>query len=89
MSLSAVVVLYFTLAAELLMILDISNDALSIVIVIIGVGVVIFLQLKTQPSKFTQTQTEMDMNSFQKDIMLSHIDEKIAMLYVYSLDAKN
>jgi hypothetical protein len=86
----AVIVLYFTIVAELLMILGISNDGLSIVIAIIGVGVVIFLQLKTQTSKFTQTQSEMIiMNCFQKDITLSHIDEKIAVLYGYSLDAKN
>jgi hypothetical protein len=87
------------------MVYGVSNDGLAIVLAIIGVGgpiglAILFqlrnelknqtIELRNQTNNFVHTETEMDtMNNFLKQITLSQIDEKVAMLRGYALDAKH
>jgi hypothetical protein len=80
------------------MIYGLSNDALAIVGIIIALGAAVFFQLRNemknqtkvlrnQTGNFIETQKEMStMNIFLKQTTMSQIDEKVAMLYGYSLD---
>lgn len=83
------------------MIYDLSNDVLAILGIIIAVGVAIVVQLRTEmknQTKELRNQTSNlrghkkeinTMNTFLKQTTMSQIDEKVAILYGYSLNAKN
>jgi len=97
----SVIILYLALPAILFMIYDLSNDVLAILGIIIAVGVAIVVQLRTEmknQTKELRNQTSNlrghkkeinTMNTFLKQTTMSQIDEKVAILYGYSLNAKN
>jgi len=63
------------------LIFGVTSDALAIVLTIIGVtaviGVPIIFQMRSQTNNMNR------MNKFLTRTSLSHVDEKIAMLYSY------
>jgi hypothetical protein len=82
--------LYFTALAICVLILGISSDALALVLAVVGTGVAIILQMKSQSGQFTRTNRRMKkMSRFQREMTLSLIDEKTAVIQSYVLDAPN